>query len=212
MWSWGVTAQHASLLRTPGGVPQDDVLIRFGHVAADPCTTFRWQTLIFTHIQPDRALQQKQQLIEITVGRSILSLKEKKKHALIDKSLLMCSTTAFSFYKRQTRTNVVRADNFSIAVGGSNWKRQPNLLSHYGSLSRPQICWSEALGMTLTHIQSVEFSRAFRQDLPVCLLILISSHSIHTLQEQAKVWVLLHCEPGNTNSQGFKSRNGSPSA
>lgn len=53
----------------------------------------------------------------------------------------------------------------------------------------------------LTHIQPAVLSWAFWQDLPVRLLALISSYSIHTLQEQAKDWVLFHCEPGNTHTQ-----------
>lgn len=50
------------------------------------------------------------------------------------------------------------------------------------------------LGMTLTHIYPSVVSWAFWQDLPERLLVHISSYSVDTLQEQAKIWVLSDSE------------------
>lgn len=53
-------------------------------------------------------------------------------------------------------------------------------------------------GNKLTHTQTRVLSWAFWQDLPVRLFMLISSYSIHTLQERPKIWVLFHCESERT--------------
>lgn len=79
-------------------------------------------------------------------------------------------------------------------------------LPHYSSLRLPQICCVETLGRTLTHIQPSVLPRAPRQDLPVRSLALTSSDSIHTLQQQTEVWVLLHCEPAHMQNFSLNTR------
>ena len=54
----------------------------------------------------------------------------------------------------------------------------------------------------LTNVRSYDFAIwSLNQQLPVCMVFIISSHSIHTLQVRAIVWILCVGEPAGPNKR-----------
>lgn len=78
---------------------------------------------------------------------------------------------------------------------------KPTLRAHYLSLISFLGRLIVTLGMELTQIYPSVLSWVFWQDLPVCLLMHISSNSVHTLQEQARIWVLFDSESAGHEEQ-----------